>query len=591
VSHYTMRLLENVQIAASPLWMQNRLMAAGIRPINNVVDITNYVMLEYGQPLHAFDAEAVANGRIDVRLAQTGERLVTLDDADRALEPDMLLITDGTKPIGLAGVMGGANSEVSGGTRRILLESAKFSGSSVRKTSRRLGLRSEASLRFEKEVNPEAVVDALNRAASLMCRYAGAQAAAGIVEEKTRETESVRIELDLGKINGYLGTALTLDTVKEIMGRLHFDFEPAGSEGLIVTVPSRRGDITRSVDLIEEIARLYGYDNIPTTLMTGVTTPGSLNPGQKVRRALRTLLTESGFHEVVTYSFTHPDAIAQFRGMYPDAKTVALSMPMSEDRSTLRTSLVPHLLDAAVYNRYRSEEEAAIFEIGKVFLADEEKMTKLPEEKLMLSMLLTGNRTPIHWSAKPEKADFYDLKGVFEKAVSFLGIEGVEYHAAQPEGFHPGRTAEISVRTGDGRTVIGRLGQLHPEIQLAKDLEDTYVLEADLNLLAKYVTFTMDYKMLPRYPAVSRDLALVVDRGVEVGALEAKARETAGDLLESVTVFDVYTGERLGSDKKSVALSFVYRHADRTLTDEEIGDVTGKVIEDLTQTFAAELRK
>jgi len=589
--HYAARYLEEVRIGPSPLWMQNRLMAAGIRPINNVVDITNYVMLEYGQPLHAFDADRLNEGQIVVRRAREGERMVTLDDVERILEPHMLLITDGTKPVAIAGVMGGANSEVTPATTRILLESARFDGGSVRRTSRQLGLRSEASLRFEKEVNPAAVLPALDRAADLMRRYAGAQVARGVVQAAAKPAEPVSVRLSVDRVNGYLGTSLSAGQVREVLQRLRFDF--AGSGGVFdVAVPSRRGDITREVDLIEEVARLHGYDNIPTSLMSGVTTPGSLTREQRIRRNVRSLLAESGLNEVVTYSFTHPGLIASFPGLYREAKPVALSMPMSEERSVLRTSLIPHLIETAVYNRNRSINDVAIFEIGKVFVTEEAVLSRLPEEKWMLSLLWTGRRSPLHFAAKAEPVDFYDLKGVFEKLTNALGIAHVQYRAASPEGFHPGRTAEI-VCAPDGRSLarLGWIGQLHPAVQQEKDLGDTYVLEVELDTLIRYADDRIAYRTLPRYPSVGRDLAVVVSRETAAGDLADAIRAAAGPLLASLQVFDIYTGERLGRDRKSVAFSLVYLDPERTLTDEEVGEVHQRVIAALEQNFAAELRK
>lgn len=589
-SHYAARYIENVKIGTSPLWMQNRLMAAGIRPINNIVDITNYVMLEYGQPLHAFDAEKLANGRIDVRMAKQGEKLVTLDGVERTLEPHMLLITDGEKPVALAGVMGGENSEVTDATTSILLESAKFDGGTVRKASRQLGLRSEASLRFEKEVNPEAVLPALNRAASLIARYAGGQVANGIVEKASQQHQPVQITLTVSRINNYLGTDLTAEQVKEIFDRLNFTIDTSG-ETFTVHVPSRRGDITKAVDLIEEVARLYGYDNIPTTLMSGVTTPGALTEEQAVRRLARNLLTGSGLHEAITYSFTHPEQIREFPGAYKEAKPITLSMPMSEERSTLRTSLIPHLIDVAVYNRNRNTDNVAVFEIGKVFVTDEASLTRLPEECLLLSALLTGKRHDTHWTGKSGAVDFYDLKGVLENLVSYLGIQGIGYEAAQPEGFHPGRTAHITLETAEGRKIIGTMGQLHPSLQQQKDLDDTYVLELEFSVLADHADTKITYQPLPRYPSIGRDIAVVVNREVQVGALMSKVREIAGSLLETIQVFDIYTGDRVDADKKSVALALVYRTAERTLTDEEVSELHAKVVSALSETFGAELRK
>jgi phenylalanyl-tRNA synthetase beta chain len=590
-SHYAARLIEGVRIGTSPLWLQNRLMAAGIRPINNIVDITNFVMLEYGQPLHAFDADRLNNGHIDVRLARSGEKLVTLDDVERLLEPHMLLITDGTKPVAIAGVMGGANSEVTEGTTRILLESARFAGGSVRKTSRQLGLRSEASLRFEKEVNPEAVLPALNRAAALMAAYAGGQVAEGIVEAVAGGRKAVSIELSLSKVNNYLGTELSLAEATATLDRLHFNYEAVDHDVVLVHVPSRRGDITRDVDLIEEVARLYGYDNIPTTLMTGVTTPGSLTKEQSIRRITRNLLTQSGLHEVITYSFTHPGQTEAFSGLYPSAKPIALAMPMSEDRSTLRTSLLPHLLDVVSYNRNRNNDDVAIFEMGKVFITGQETLNELPEEKLLLSIVMTGKRRQAQWSQKAESFDFYDLKGVFDRLTSYLGINGLTYSAAEAEGFHPGRTAELNLTTVSGVVRIGRMGQLHPAVQQQRDLDDTYALEVELEPLMAAASSEIDYKLLPKYPAIGRDLAVLVEQTVAVGSMEKAIREIAGELLESIQVFDVYMGERLGAGKKSVAFALVYRHAERTLLDEEVTELHGQVVQTLEQQFAAELRK
>ncbi|WP_135548617.1 phenylalanine--tRNA ligase subunit beta [Paenibacillus cymbidii] len=588
-SQYAACVIEGVKVGASPQWLQNRLIAAGVRPISNIVDVTNYVMLEYGQPLHAFDAAALEGGIVRVRLAAPGERIETLDGADRALEPHMLVIADAAKPVALAGVMGGANSEVTAGTTRILLESAQFAGSTVRRTSRQLGLRSESSLRFEKEVDPQRVLPALRRAAALIAELAGGRIV-GTAHAQAAEAAPVAIAISLDRVNGYLGTQLSIDEVKAIFERLHFEYE-AGAESLTVRVPSRRGDITRDVDLIEEVARLYGYDNIPTSLMSGETTAGALTKRQRVRRALRGLLSQSGVHEAITYAFGHPSRQGQFAGLYPDAAPVALAMPMSEDRSVLRTSLVPHLIDAAVYNRNRNIDDIALFEIGSVFVTEEKSLTKQPEERLLLSMLLTGKRRGEHWSGKSEPVDFYDIKGYLEKATSFFGIAGVTYKAAEPAGYHPGRTAAVSLETAEGSVPLGYIGQLHPQLQADHDLAETYVLEIELDTLVNYVDFGVQYRALPRYPAVSRDIAVVVDRAVPVGSLRAKAAEAAGELLESIGVFDVYTGERLGADKKSVALSLVYRHAERTLTDEDVTQAHGLVVSALESAFAAELRK
>ncbi|WP_274649351.1 phenylalanine--tRNA ligase subunit beta [Paenibacillus humicola] len=591
-SHYAARYIKGVKIGPSPQWIQNRLIAAGVRPISNVVDITNFVMLEYGQPLHAFDAGKVSGGRIVVRLAREGETMLTLDGQERKLEPNMLVITDGQQPIALAGVMGGANSEVTADTVDILLESARFEGGTVRKTSRRLGLRSESSLRFEKGVDPARVIPALDRAAALMAQYADGHVLDGIVQAGAPLPHQTAVQVSLQKINRYLGTDLSKLETETIFGRLQFSFELSPDGVFTVQVPSRRGDITRDVDLIEEVARLHGYDEIPTTPIEGETTPGALTKPQAVRRELRRQLTSAGLNEVVSYSFTHPGRTVLFPALSGGSQPVRLAMPMSEDRSVLRTSLLPQLLETAAYNRNRKNDDAAIFEIGSVFHTDEEKLTRLPHEKHRLAVLLTGNRISAAWNRKAEAADFYVVKGMFESLAEKLGVERlISYEAAQPADMHPGRTAAVVLETERGRETIGYLGQLHPDVQLAHDLGDVFVLEVELEPLYDAADFSIAYRPLPRYPAIQRDIAVVVDRQAEAGKLLEAAGSAAGGLLESVRVFDVFTGERLGTDKKSVALSLVYRHPERTLTDEEAAELHGRVVQKLEQSFGAELRK
>ncbi|MBJ6363874.1 phenylalanine--tRNA ligase subunit beta [Paenibacillus sp. GCM10012307] len=591
-SHYAARYIKGIKLAPSPQWMQNRLIAAGVRPISNIVDITNYVMLEYGQPLHAFDADKVAGGKIDVRLAREGETLETLDGQLRKLEPHMLVITDGTQPIALAGVMGGANSEVSEDTVNILLESAHFDGGTVRKTSRQFGLRSEASIRFEKEVDPAVVLKALERAASLIAEYADGHIAEGVVAAGSEAIKSVQISVSRERINRYLGTELSGLEIKTIFGRLNVEYEEPQPDSYVVRAPSRRGDITRDVDIIEEIARLYGYDNIPTTPIEGATTPGALTASQAIRRQIRNRLTDAGLHEVISYSFTSPERTSLFPAISGNAVPVRLSMPMSEDRSVLRTSILPNLLDIAAYNRNRKNENIAIFEAGSVFLTDEAELTRQPHERQKLAALLTGSRRHPQWNVKAEAVDFYDIKGVLEAVIELLGLSGkVNLQAAAPEQMHPGRTAAILLDTPRGSETIGYIGQLHPDTQRELDLADTYVFELNLEALYEAADSSIVYRALPRFPASTRDIAVVIDRKQETGSLKTAIVETAGELLESVEVFDIYTGERLGADKKSVALSLVYRHAERTLTDEEVTELHAKVVERLEQSFHAELRK
>jgi len=637
-SHFSVRYIKGIRVGSSPLWMQNRLMAAGIRPISNIVDITNYVMLEYGQPLHAYDAAKVEAGQFVVRLAREGETLVTLDGQLRKLEPHMLVIADREKALGLAGVMGGLESEVTDATVDILLEAAKFAGGTVRKTSRQLGLRSEASARFEKEVDPGRVVAALDRAASLMAQYADGVVADGVVEAFSGDARSVEagggyralngadggsrdgagngaasgvaggkreggpsgaqggavVDLTLARINAVLGTSLSGLEVQTILSRLGFESDVLGDGHWRVSVPTRRGDMSRDVDLIEEVARLHGYDNIPTTPIEGPTTPGSLTKAQAIRRELRGLLTHAGLHEAISYSVTSRVNAGRFAGLAAGAKPIALAMPMSEERSVLRTTLLPSLLEAAAYNLSRKNNDVALFEIGSVYHTDETELTRQPLEKPRLALLLAGafgHRAG--WNRQAEAADFYAAKGLLEAAFKRLGLEGeVVYSAAKDaDGFHPGRTSAVRLRTGVGLETIGYVGQLHPDLQREYDLPDTYAAEIELASLYDHADRDIVYRTLPRYPAAERDLAVVVDAAVPGAALIDAIRRAGGDGLESVSIFDVYTGDRLGAGKKSVALALVYRHAERTLTDEEVAEAHARVLTELEQSFGAELRK
>ncbi|MCG7409867.1 phenylalanine--tRNA ligase subunit beta [Paenibacillus sp. ACRRX] len=590
-SRYAARYITGVKIASSPLWLQNRLLAAGVRPINNIVDATNFVMLEYGQPLHAFDADQLSNGHIEVRMARAGETIVTLDGQERKLDPQMLLITDGVKPVALAGVMGGENSEVTESTVNILLESAKFDGGVVRKASRQLGLRSEASLRIEKEVNPEAVLPALNRAAELIRQLTGGTVAAGIVEKVTAQHTRQSIQLSVEKTNRMLGTSLTAAEIHSILRRLGFEGNEAESGVFEVQIPARRGDITLAVDLIEEVARMYGYDNIPTTPIEGATTPGHLTKSQRIRREIRRLLAGGGLHEAITYSFTHPQETELFPTLSPNAKAVKLAMPMSEDRSVLRTSFIPGLLDTAGYNRNRKNEDVQLFEVGSIYVTDNAALAELPEEKSVLAVLMTGKRRTPQWNIQAEQVDFYDIKGALDSLFSHLGIIGrVRYAADRPAGFHPGRSASIYLQSDSGEVLLGTIGQIHPDLQRSKDLGETYVAEILLQPVIDTTSFAIEYQVLPRFPAVERDIALVLDRQAEVGHFVNTAKETAEAWLESVRVFDVYTGDRIAADKKSVAISLVYRNPEQTFTDEEITALHGKVVAAL-EAQGAELRK
>lgn len=583
---YTLQVVRNIQIAPSPQWMQNRLIASGIRPINNVVDITNYVMLEYGQPLHAFDYDKVADGTIVVRHARKGETFVTLDNVERALDESMMLITDGSKPIGIAGVMGGANSEISDSTRTVLIESAYFSPQSIGRTSRKLGLRSEASARFEKSVDPARVLPALRRAAQLMCELGGGEAASEeVVAEKGKHAPST-VSMRYERMNQLIGVDIDKQEVTSIFDRLRFDYDDKG-EQIEVHVPTRRPDISIEADLIEEVARLFGYERIPVRLPTSETEIGSLTKVQSLKRMLRRTMQGLGLFEVMTYAFTAPHKNREVESLNAGMREIRLQMPMSEERSVLRTSLLPGLLEVAQYNIHRREERVAIFELGRTFATEEAELSKLPQEEEEFAGLLCGPFMSPDWLEQEKPLDFFTVKGLLEALFQRLGIGGIAYEQASPEGFHPGRTAEVKL-DGEG---IGYVGQLHPQLAAQYDLPESYAFQVKLSpVLQAAVENEVRYRPLPRFPAVTRDLAVVVDEDVPVRALEDTICDVAKRWLESVTVFDVFTGEKIGKGKKSVALALVFRDPNRTLTDAEINEMHDQIVRQLHDKHGAQLR-
>lgn len=583
---YVGRHFTNAKIGSSPQWLKNRLMAAGVRPINNVVDVTNYVMLEYGQPLHAFDAARVKDRAIVVRLADDKEKLVTLDDQERTLDAQTLLIADSEKGLAIAGIMGGANSEIVAETSEIILEAAYFTPQSIRRSARVLGMRTEGCVRWEKGVDQARVAEAGERAAMLIQQLSGASVSRGITDAKVKQAEPLTISLTLEKINAHLGTRLTAEEVSPLFARLQFAYETDGNSWK-VTVPTRRGDITLPEDLIEEVARLYGYDNIPTSLPDTVTTQGGLTPEQALRRTIRHTLIGLGLSEAISYALVHPQRNQAVSGLHEgERKAIPLALPMSEEHSVLRISLLPSLLETVTYNKNRQNHDLALFELGNVFLTEEERLTQLPEERLYLGGILTGQWIPQNWLGVKQPVDFYLVKGIVESLFTRLGLPRAEYvPAADRVGMHPGRTADVVI----GGKTIGYLGQLHPQTEKDYDLDDTYVFQFDVALLMQYATSMNDYTTLPKFPAVTRDLALVVDRLTPAAVLTDTIRAAAGELLESLTLFDVYTGDRIAADKKSMAYSLTYRHPERTLQDEEIQDVTARVIQALAQK-GAELR-
>ncbi|KQU14947.1 phenylalanine--tRNA ligase subunit beta [Bacillus sp. Leaf13] len=579
---YIAKIIKDVKVGPSPLWMQTRLMSAGIRPHNNVVDITNYILLEYGQPLHAFDYDRFGSKEIVIRRAKDAEKIVTLDEAERTLTPEHLVITNGNEPVAIAGVMGGANSEVKNDTTNIIIESAYFAGTVVRKASKDHGLRSEASARFEKGVDPARVREAGERAAQLIAQYAGGTILQGTAEVDELTMEPAVISITLEKINTLLGTGMTVSEVESIFKRLQFGVE-LDNETFTITVPTRRGDITIEADLVEEAARLYGYDNIPATLPIGSATPGQLTDYQIKRRKARRTLEGAGLYQAVTYSLTSQEKAAQFA--LETRESIRLAMPMSEERSQLRLSIVPQLLEVVKYNNARQLESLALYEIGSVFFKQDGQ--ELPEEKEHIAGAITGLWESHLWQGEKKPVDFYVAKGVIEALFDTLGLaDQISYRQAEINDMHPGRTAEVLLN-GE---VIGFIGQVHPTVQKDLDIKETYIFELSLKALAEAEVAPIAYETIPRYPSTTRDIALVVDKATKAGDIQSIIIEAGGKLLKEVGIFDLYEGERMEQGKKSIAYSLKYFDPERTLTDEDITKAHDNVLAAVKEKAGAELR-
>lgn len=575
---YVAKVVRNIKVQESPMWLQQRLMAAGVRPHNNVVDITNYILMEYGQPLHAFDYDLLGTGNITVRHAKEGEMITTLDDAERKLSGHHLVITNGEKPVAIAGVMGGANSEVSEATTTVVIESAYFESGTVRQTSKDHGLRSDASSRYEKGVDPNRVIPAAERAAQLLSELAGGEVLAGSVvfDELNKEEKIIKVSPDF--INSRLGMKISFEDMWDILNRLKFNTEAANGQ-LVISVPTRRQDIQIPEDVVEEIARLYGYDEIPATLPEAETTPGGLTPYQAKRRIVRSLLEGAGLLQATTYSLTSEKSAKQFA--LEETETTRLLMPMSEERSILRQSLLPHLLESVTYNTARRMDSVALYETGSVFLKGDDELLNEQEH---LAVAITGLWLDNSWQGEKKPVDFFVLKGIVETLGTKLGVQ-LKFERGQMNDLHPGRTAFIML---DAQR-IGVIGQLHPSEQKARDLKTTVVMELNLALLLNIETAALLYTPVPRYPSMSRDVALVLSKIVEAGTIETVIRNAGGKLLKDVRVFDLYEGDKMEEGKKSVAFSLTYFDPEKTLTDEEVISAHEKVLAALTE-VGAELR-
>lgn len=568
VPYYSARVVHDVTIEPSPIWMQARLIKAGIRPINNVVDISNYVLLEYGQPLHMFDQDAIGSQQIVVRQANEGEKMTTLDDTERELLTSDIVITNGQTPIALAGVMGGDFSEVKEQTSNIVIEGAIFDPVSIRHTSRRLNLRSESSSRFEKGIATEFVDEAVDRACYLLQTYANGKVLKDRVSSGELGAFITPIDITADKINRTIGFDLSQNDIVTIFNQLGFDTE-INDDVITVQVPSRRKDITIKEDLIEEVARIYGYDDIPSTLpVFEKVTSGQLTDRQYKTRMVKEVLEGAGLDQAITYSLVSKEDATAFA--MQQRQTIDLLMPMSEAHASLRQSLLPHLIEAASYNVARKNKDVKLFEIGYVFFANGEG--ELPDQVEYLSGILTGDYVVNQWQGKKETVDFYLAKGVVDRVSEKLNLE-FSYRRADIDGLHPGRTAEILLEN----KVVGFIGELHPTLAADNDLKRTYVFELNFDALMAVSVGYINYQPIPRFPGMSRDIALEVDQNIPAADLLSTIHAHGGNILKDTLVFDVYQGEHLEKGKKSIAIRLNYLDTEETLTDERVSKVQAEI--------------
>jgi phenylalanyl-tRNA synthetase beta chain len=584
---YVARVLEGVSVAPSPFWLRWRLSLAGIRPINNIVDVTNYVMMEWGQPLHAFDLDRLEEHRIVVRKACRDERLTTLDGEARMLTEQDLLICDARKPVAVAGVMGGQESEIHPGTTRVLLESAFFEPRGIRRTSKRLGLSTEASFRFEREIDKEGTGRAADRAAMILQDLTGGRLLSGAIDLYPTPFQPLCIPLDVSRVNRLLGTSLEVNEVKGLLRAAEISVRCRGEE-LEAVPPSFRPDIRLPEDLAEEVARFVGYDAIPTALPRVPVSVVLPDPEKKAEKKVRDVLVGMGFHETIHYSFHGRDRLAAL-GIHPDSplgNPVVLQNPLSETQSVLRTTLVGSLLDTVARNVRSNRRDLRLFELRRVFFPPVQGV--LPVEKKMLAGVLTGHRYPRQWNQPPESVDFFDLKGVLDVLAFSFGIEPFTLCPSE-ETFclHPGVSGDILIHT----TKIGWSGKLHPRVQETFDIgEDVFLFEMEFSPFVKACQQETWYRPFVRNPSVQRDIALVLDQDVPHSRVKDRLFDLIDRRVTGMELFDVYQGPQLPAGKRSMAFRITYQDPERTLTDEEVNELQRKLLDELLLGLGANLR-
>lgn len=570
---YVARAVKNIKIAPSPKWMRDRLLAAGVRPINNIVDITNYVMLEYGQPMHAFDRKYLKGNEINVRRAKDGEILKTLDGEDRKLSSSMLVIADAENPSAVAGVMGGEHSEIQDDTKEMIFESAMFFGPSVRLTAKALGMRTESSARFEKGLDTENCLGAINRACELVEELGAGEVIGGTIDIYPEKKKARVLPLEVEKTNAFLGTNISKSDMVKTLRALQFKVDESKNE---IVVPTFRDDVESFADVAEEIARIYGYDKIASTPMRGSVTVGGRSAKKALEEKICNTLCDLGYYETMTYAFTHPASLAKINRADELENCIKIANPLGEENSVMRNNLVHSTLEILALNYKQRNKNARIFEVGKIYVPHALPLEELPDEIKYVSIGAYGG------------CDFFEIKGAIEELFDAVGVESYSFEADEAEkAFHPGKTAAIYI----GKEKAGYIGEIHPDVAERYEIEeDVYIAEIKLESIIKNVAPEKKYKTLNRFPCVTRDIALLVDNDVPAAKVLEAIKKYAGKSLESIELFDVYQGKQIPDGKKSMAYSATFRAEGRTMNENDMTKIMDKLIKMLKNELGAELR-
>lgn len=588
-SRFSTRMLKNVKIGPSPEWMQQRLEGAGIRSINNVVDVTNFVMIELGHPMHAYDYDKITGKKLIARRAIEGEELHTLDDTSRKAKGEMLVIADSEKAAGLAGIMGGFETEITDTTTTVVLESADFYGPCIRRTARACGLSSEASGRFERGVDSETTIKALDRAAQLLQEMGACTVCEGIVDVYPNPKQANYVTFTPEQINNHLGTNIAKDVMLNIITSVGFDVTKDENDEITVKVPSWRNDVTCMADISEEIARLHGFDKIKSTLPNGVSMQGTQSAKQTFIDKVKASLSSQGLYETISFALTNEETFNKLNIPQdsPLRKAVPIMNPLSDEYPLVRTTLLSSIFDNLARNLARKNDDVALFEVGSVFFPKALPVTELPDEVVKIAGAITGRCNAQGWNQTNDMVDFYNAKGIIEELLANLRVTRYTVEAGTHYAMHPGKTALFK----KGRDVIATVGEVHPAVLSAYGItKPVYIFELDATTVMKYMAKDLKYKALPKYPATSRDLAMLVDVDVNAADIEKAMTKAAGQNLTQITLFDVYTGKQVEEGKKSLAFSLTFQSNDKTLTDAEIDPAIEKIVAKLQKDFNANLR-